>query len=83
MGMYSRLRVGEEYILDTIMRKLGDPVPITTQDHVVIVDREDGLYYILEVSKDAVISYPVFYKVLRAGRWEKAIQKLILFNSNM
>ena len=76
--MYSRLQIGSEYILDAIMKKLGKPTPISYGEHVVIVDFEDGIYYILEPAKDIAIHYPVFYKVLKAGNWNKAIQQLLL-----
>jgi len=76
--MYSRLRVGDEYILDAIMKKLGRPTPISCGDHVVIVDFEDGIYYILKLAEKQIMVYPVFYKVLKAGEWDNAIQQLLL-----
>ena len=76
--MYSRLQIGEEYILDAILKKMGRPTPISCGDYTVIIDFEDGIYYVLEPVADSFISYPVFYKVLKAGLWNKAVQLLVL-----
>jgi len=76
--MYSRLQIGEKYILDAILKKLGRPTPISYGDYTVIIDFDDGIYYVLEPVADSIISYPVFYKVLKAGMWDKAVQLLIL-----
>lgn len=80
--MYTRLQIGKEYTLDAMLKKMGNPTPISYGEHTVIFDLEDGIYYILELVKDSIIAYPVFYKVLQAGSWDKAIQILLLDNPN-
>lgn len=81
--MFSRLIQNREYTLDSMMKKLEDPIPIAYGDHVVIIDRADGLYYVLECVKDSIITYPVFYCVKKVGHWNRAIQSLILFDKDV
>ena len=76
--MYSRLVLEREYTLDMMLKKLGRPLPISYGDYTVIVDLEDGIYYVLEPIKDMILVYPVFYRVKKAGKWDNAIQQLLL-----
>jgi hypothetical protein len=80
--MYARLQVGKKYTLDDILKKLERPTPISYGDYMVVVDLKDGIYYVTQVVSKSFIAYPVFYKILKAGEWDKAVQLLILGNTD-
>jgi hypothetical protein len=84
MAMFSRLNLSNEYTLDEITAKLGNPIPIAMGDYLTIVDTEDDVYYILKVTAKAFKPiYPVYYSVKKVGRWSTAVQALIMFDKDV
>ena len=81
---YSRLNTNKEYTLDEITKKLERPTPVAMGDYITIVDVDDGVYYVLKVAAKGLRPiYPVYYKIVKVGKWATAVQSLIMFDQDI